>query len=163
MAGHGLSLSDTMQYANIQFALYREPPGPPPERRMVVMFAGEKYVSEFVTSFSETDSLTTTRGTHAFAHPRPPGSHIQGFMNLSLEQLWARHLEGELFLLDQHKIHVAPLSAELADDAARIERALRQQGAYVKAVPLFWLKAPYWFYVKRHRMVNKTIAQQRAG
>jgi hypothetical protein len=157
---HGLALIDSLQYGNIPFAIYREPPGPPPDRCMVVMFAGNKYVSEFCTQFSENESLTTTRGTHAFVHPRPAGMHIQGFANLSLELLWARHLEAELFLLDVRRISVTRLSAESQDPVVLIERALRQQGEFLKTVPLYLLKAPYWFYVKRHRMVNKTLAQQ---
>ena len=160
---HGLTLTDTLQYGSIPFAIYREPPGPLPERCMVVMFAGNKHVSEFCTQFSENESLTTTRGSHAFVHPRPAGMHIQGFMNLSLEQLWARHLEAELFLLEGRKVTVTKLPAELQDHVVMIERALRQQGEFIKRVPLYLLKAPYWFYVKRHRMVNKTVAQQFAA
>ena len=159
---HGLAQVEVMQYGQIPFALYREPPGPPPSRCMVVMHAGGRYVSEFCTQFSGHESLTTTRSASAFALPRPPGSHIQGFMNLSLELLWARHLEGELYLLDQRKIAVTPLPAELQDAVFLIERELREQGKFIKAVPLYLLKAPWWFYVRRHRMVNKTLAQQAA-
>lgn len=159
-AAHGLTLTEVLQYGNIPFGIYREPPGPPPDRCMVVMLSGDKYVSEFCTDFSPTESLTTTRGNHAFVHPRPPGSHIQGFLNLSLEQLWARHLEGELFLVDHRQLRPAPLPAQWQDAVVRIEHGLRRQGAHVKATPLFWLKAPWWFFVKRHGMTNRTIAQQ---
>ncbi len=160
LQAHGLSEIDILRYGSIPFAIYGEPPGPPPARHFVVMRTQEKFVSEFVTTFAEDVSLTTTRGNHAFAFPRPPGAYIQGFTGLNLEQLWAKHLEGELFLLDQVKIRVAPGRSGPVDHVARVERALRRQGAHIKSVPLYWLKAVYWMYWTRFRMTNKSVARQ---
>ena len=163
LVAHGLTHLDTLQYGSIPFALYGEPPGPPPERHFVVMRTQDKFVSEFVTTFSEDIALTTTRGNHAFALPRRPGAYIQGFTDLNLEQLWVKHLEGELFLLDRMKIKVGPANPGGTDHVARIERVLRLQGECIKSIPLYWLRSIYWFYWLRFRMVNKSLAQQHAA
>ncbi len=165
IANQGLSQTETLQFRSTAIALYAEPPGPPPERSFVVMLTNNKFVAEFDTHFTDEISLTTTRGTHAFSLPRPLGAYIQGFTKLTLEQLWAKHLEAELFLLDQVKIPVASDMAGVSANTVmeRMERDLRKQGACIRAVPLYWLKAIYWFYWTRFRMVNKTVAQQLAA
>jgi hypothetical protein len=81
-------------------------------------------------------------------------------MNLSLDELWTRHLEAEAFLLGPRKVQIGPLLTAAKTTAERVEFGVRRQTAYVKTVPLYWLKAPYWFWVYRHLMRNKTVAQQ---
>jgi hypothetical protein len=66
VSAHGLTPTDVMLYGNTSFVIFREPPGPAPERSMAVMYSGGKYVSEFCTNFSDDESLTTSRGNHGF-------------------------------------------------------------------------------------------------
>lgn len=160
IAAHGLTLTDALHYAQIPFAIFREPPGPPPERYFVVMLAGQKHVCDFVTNFSADTSLTTTQGSHAFMFPRPPGSFMQGFTKVTLEQQWAKHLEGELYLLEHKLVTGQPNPDETKDIALHIETAMRKQGALIKGIPFYWLRAIGWYFVTRHRMVNQSIAQQ---
>jgi hypothetical protein len=158
VAEHALVASEVLQYAQIPFAIYRWPEEPGhPERYLMVMMARGRYVCDLTTDFSDTESLTTVASADLFVHPRLPGAHAQGFPKATLQQLWLRHLESELYLLDQKKVTLGRREPDLL---THLEQTLRRQGEHIKATPLYWLKAPYWFYVKRHVMANKTVPQQ---
>jgi hypothetical protein len=158
IAAHELIASEVLQFSQIPFAIYRWPEEPgQPERYLMVMMARGRYVCDLTSDFSATESLTTVASADLFVYPRLPGAHAQGFPKASLEQLWLHHLESELYLLDQRKVTLGRREPDLL---THLEQTLRRQGEFIKATPLYWLKAPYWFYVKRHRMANRTVPQQ---
>lgn len=157
IARHQLTLTDVLQYGEIPFAVFRMGSAERTETYLVVMRAGGRFVCDLVTDFGERSSLTTARHNSAFVHPRPPGAHMQAFPKATLEQLLDHHLAAELYLLDQGLVTPGTLEPDLA---VRIERGLREQGAHIRRTPGFWWKAPWWFWVTRHRMGGKSVAQQ---
>lgn len=157
VAKHGLTLVDALQYSNIPFAVFRMPNEARVETYLVLMSAGGKVVCDFVTDFGPECSLTTCRHNSGFVNPRPPGAHMQSFPKATLEQLFDLHLAGELFLAERGLLVPGELDPDLAQ---RIERSLRRQGACLRKYPGWWWKAPWWFWVTRHRMNNRSLAQQ---
>lgn len=157
IARHGFTLADVLQYSDIPFAIFRLPNEARVETYLVVMRAAGKMVCDFVSDFGPNCSLTTCRHSNGFVHPRPPGAHMQGFPKATLEQLFDLHLAGELFLAENGLLEPGELEPDLA---VRIERGLRRQGAHIRSYPGFWWKAPWWFWVTRHRMNGRSLAQQ---
>ncbi|HYC70041.1 MAG TPA: hypothetical protein VEB66_02480 [Opitutaceae bacterium] len=160
IARHGLVLADVLQYSDIPFAIFRFPGQAESETYLVVMRGAQGLVCDLVTDFSEECSLSTCQHANGFIHPRPPGAHLQGFPKASLEKLYDRHLAGVLLLLESGRVTPGPLDPDLAQ---RIERGLRIQGAHIRATPGYWWKAPWWFWVTRMRMANRSVAQQLAA
>lgn len=154
---HGMAFVDVLQYANIPFAVFRMPNETRLETYLVVMRAGGKMVCDFVSDFGPECSLTTCRHGSGFVHPRPPGAYMQAFPRATLEELLDLHLAGELFLAERGLLVAGDVEPDLA---VRIERSLRRQGAYLRDYPGYWWKAPWWFWVTRHRMKNRGLAQQ---
>lgn len=154
---HQLVLVDVLQYGEIPFAVLRMSGGERVETYLVVMRAAGRFVCDLVTDFGPRSSLTTARHNSAFVHPRPPGAYMQAFPKATLEQLLDHHLAGELFLLEQGLVQPGPIEPDLAQ---RIEQGLREQAVHIRRTPGFWWRAPWWFWVTRHRMCGRSVGQQ---
>jgi hypothetical protein len=115
-------------------------------------------VFEFITWFGDDTALTTTTTALAFLFPRPPGSFLQSMITSDIEALWKYHLEGENFLLNEHGIKTSQVAT--TDAEYLITQELQTQGKYISKIPFFWLRAPYWFYIKRSRMRGISIRKQ---
>ena len=115
-------------------------------------------VFEFITLFGDDITLTTTTTASAFLFPRPPGSFLQSMITTDIEALWKYHLDGENFLLNEYGIK--PSQVATTNIEHLINQELQIQGKYISKTPLFWLKAPYWFYIKRSRMRGVSVRKQ---
>jgi hypothetical protein len=115
-------------------------------------------IFEFVTIFDDDNSLTTTASASAFLFPRPPGAFIQSMKTDDVEALWKYHLEGEDFLLNEHGV---PCSSVTNNDVEyRLNNWVQRQGRYIRKDRLFWIKAPYWFYIRRFKMLGVSVRKQ---
>lgn len=115
-------------------------------------------VFEFVTLFGDDITLTTTTTASAFLFPRPPGSFLQSMITTDVESLWKYHLDGENFLLNEYGIE--PSQVTTTNIEHLINQELQTQGKYISKTPFFWLRAPYWFYIKRFRMRGVSVKKQ---
>jgi len=99
LAAKGFRFANAYQFHSIRFGHWVQAGNLPPLRRLPVAqsLTGTNY--EFITKFSDEDSLTTTKTTAAFMFPRPFGSFLQSFPNASIEKLWDLHLRGEQYLI----------------------------------------------------------------
>ncbi len=114
-------------------------------------------IFEFVTLLSNDISLTTTVSSSAFLFPRFPGSFIQSKKTDSVQDLWQYHLEGENFLLNEYGIEPSIITSDME---YRLNEEIQTQGRYIRRIQFFWLKAPYWLYVHRFRMLGISIQKQ---
>lgn len=118
---------------------------------------GGKYAYDFLSNFSKDVGLTTasSKGGHMF--PRSPGSCVQTFSELNLDQLWDRHAEAERYLVDNCNVEMQNLDGPF--ESVFIEH-LRSQMQYVSSVKFWRLRAIYWFLTRSRRSHNLSIKQQ---
>lgn len=160
---------DSFRYRNMQLGVWRQNKTLEIERHYNLitssMSNGMKGIDrthnpkvfEFVTWFSNNTSLTTTVSSSAFLFPRPPGSFLQSKKTDSVEDLWQYHLEGESFLLNEYDIELSIITNDLE---YRINEYIQTQGRYVRKIPFFLIKAPYWLYVHRFKMLGVSVREQ---
>jgi hypothetical protein len=153
---HGLSNAGSFQYEATPFTVFHQVTDTTVFRAMVVMTSGGRQIVDFVTEFANDSSLTTSAGNGLGMFPRCEKSYSQGFPNAPIRALFQRHMDGEAFLLNTDRVQISPLTMSLLE---RLENGVRAQAALVGKTPLYWLKASYWFWVRRFLIANKTVEQ----
>jgi hypothetical protein len=114
------------------------------------------YHHEFVTLFEGGHLLTTASTPDSQLLPHPDGYYVQSFNGLSLDELLTRHAAAEYFLLHEGRLQQAPIARTFEDD---ISLALARQLAYIRHIPLWWLRGGYWFLVRKDSLHGKTLEQ----
>ncbi len=132
-------------------------PGSLPLHRVGLMRGPAGVVCEFITDFSDDNSLTTSRSRSAFMFPRRWGEFLQSFPRSTLDQLWNQHLQGVEFLTSREGIPVRECRGSYEE---RMRRAMSEQLAYIRSLPFWPVRGLYWFFVKRFLMQNKPIWEQ---
>ena len=114
-------------------------------------------VCEFITEFSDENSLTTTMTRAAFVFPRPFGSFIQSFPGAKPEELWRLHLEGEDYLTSKLAIRVEACQLPFLES---FKRGVIQNLSHVTSIRFWFIRGIYWFLVKRFLLHNRPISNQ---
>jgi len=109
------------------------------------------------TYFSDDVCLETSNSGQIGMFPRRPNKYAQSFPNVTPEELWRRHLEGEGYLLKRFKIDTKSLSFPCEQLALY---NIRLDIQYVRSIPLYPFRALYWCAVNRSRMANRSIQEQ---
>ncbi len=112
---------------------------------------------EFTTSFNRDGALdtSTTRASHFF--PPRPGVYRQSFSNLDAAQLWTRHQEALRHLAAESTIQMSPPTERIQ---TLVEQSVARQAGYVRSLPLWFLRGPYWYLVRRYRFHGISIEEQ---
>lgn len=126
-----------------------------PTYLLLLIVRGQR-VLNFATAFDKEYGLDTV-SMASEVYPAPPGHYKQTFSKLDLPQLYARHTEAARFLRTDGRLEFArtlpnSIAQAVSDDGKR-------QAAYVESMPLWPLRAPYWYYVRRLRLHNRTIEE----
>ena len=156
LQANGFRFHQSYQLHLVQIGIWTRGDQPPVRSFSVSRIMG-KTVFEFITEFSEDAGLTTTTTRAAFMFPRGKGGFMQSFPRASLAKLWKAHQQGEGFLLSERAI---PVSACHLPFEERATRGYIKQLSRVKALPLWPLRASYWFSAKRFLMANRPIWRQ---
>ena len=156
---NGFSFSGMFRYEQCTLIAFHQAGENSVRRWMMVILVQTNRVPDFYTEFSNTESLTTSGGNALGMFPRGPGSFAQGFPRCIVPELYRRHLEAESFLIQNGKVQCAPVTITLKE---RTERDIRAQARRVRETPLYWLRASYWFWIKRFLIANKPVAPRRA-
>ncbi len=115
---------------------------------------------EFVTLFrgqggNVLAGLTTSSVDDSLTLPSPPGHFIQAFGRLDRDGLLARHREGVALLQD--RMGLRPVNPTQGTREMIID-SIECQIAHVQRIPYWYLKGPYWYFIRRRRRVNRPIA-----
>jgi hypothetical protein len=156
------SFDDSLRYQNIEVGAWKQSNISTIQRQYIFTtspISASLKTFEFVTLFGDDVSLTTTVSVSAFLFPRPPGAFIQSMKTSDIESLWKYHLEGEIFLLNEHGVKKLPVTND-NDIEYLMNEWIQRQGKYICKTPFFWLKAPYWCYVRRYRMEGVSVKMQ---
>jgi hypothetical protein len=124
-----------------------------------IISAGHKTVvsHDLVTIFTSDMGLTTGDSRDGCLFPRPPGSYMQALTGAGLDERWQVHIEMEDFLI---KTGGAQLLREPPNFEESFVDAIRKQVSFVRSVPLWPLRAAYWFFVRRYLWRNKSVKVQ---
>lgn len=112
---------------------------------------------DFVTILGDQLGVTTGTSRDGQLLPQRPGSYIQTFSDLTVPQLYTRHLQAEQYL--SQRLGVAPDPRRI-DFAVELLSAVRQQMSHVRSLALWPLRMPWWYFVRRHRLHERSVIEQ---
>ena len=104
-----------------------------------------------------TCSLTTANAKVAFTFPRQPGAFMQSILFRPFFEVWQRHLEAEAYLRGHFNLPISRSTVSWRDDNLR---AIKAQMAYIRSLPLWFLRGPWWYFVTRNLRNNVSIEEQ---
>jgi hypothetical protein len=125
----------------------------------VQVIAKTTTVIEFVTTDVE-GSLTTTNAKDAQLFPNRPDGWQQQFSIAGASELWILHQEALEYLGQVAGFHPADQTGDLREDFAR---GMRSACQYVRSIPLWPLRVPYWYAWRRVARRNKSVRQLAEG
>jgi hypothetical protein len=114
-------------------------------------------VCEFITTFSDEISLTTTTTRAAFVFPRPFGSFLQSFPKAKPHDLWRAHLQGEDYLTSKLEVRVEECQLPFLDG---FKRDVIRKLSYVTSRRWWFVRGVYWYLIKRFLLHNRPIWNQ---
>ncbi len=118
---------------------------------------GGKVTCEFVTTLGEDGGLTTSNALDSVLFPSRPTHYTQAFDGAELSELYKQHEEALLFLLEKKKL--VPVDRQ-GETLAQIEESVQLQCAFIQSLPLWKFSGAYWYFVRRPRLKNKSIAER---
>ncbi len=121
----------------------------------IQVIAKSSTVIELVTTDADR-SLTTTNAKDAQLFPNRPDGWQQQFSIDSASELWDRHQDALEYLGQIAGFHPADHMGDLCEDFAR---GMQSSCDYVRSIPLWPLRVPYWYAVRRISRRNKSVRQ----
>jgi hypothetical protein len=116
-----------------------------------------KSLLDFVTQFERGVGLTTNNSKDGHVTHRPPGSYLQSFPNLSMDEILRHHDEMRQYLISAGGAEVLrrvrPFEEVFPEE-------IQRQTRYVRSLPLWTLRSVYRFYVTRYLWNNLSIRDQ---
>jgi hypothetical protein len=113
--------------------------------------------TDMVTDFADQISLTSNNNKAAQFSPWRPGRYQQTFSPVTLDELWAKHIEAENYLMDTG-------GSQLVQKEFNLEKeffdSCRRQNAYIRSIPFWYLKGAYWYFIRKNIWHNKSVRQQ---
>jgi hypothetical protein len=140
------------QFGSILVAVYHQENKP----RFFSFLFHQKLTFQIESYLEDLTILDTGTSGNGGLFPRP-GAYAQSLPNLSPQEAWQRHLEGEAHLSKKFGYVWIPLKKSYEQI---LPEAMRLRMKYNRS-QLFWpLRVLYRYFVTRHQIKNKTIVQQ---
>jgi hypothetical protein len=152
LASVGLEFRTSFQFGSIRVAVFQQ--GNQPRFFSFMFHQRLTYCAE--SYLDDLTCLDTCTSGDLGLFPRP-GSYAQSFPNLSPEEAWDRHLEGEAHLSRRFGYVWVPLT-KLYEDI--MLEAIRLRMRHNRGQSLWPLRVLYRYAVMRKRLANRTIAEQ---
>jgi len=108
------------------------------------------------TVFDE-GGLTTGTTKDGLTLPGRPRQWMQAFPIRNVAALWKEHIDAVVFLRDN--IGQRPSKQAISFEEEFIS-SVRGHTAYLRTIPFWFLRIPYWYFVRRPRLFNRTIREQ---
>ncbi|HID75814.1 MAG TPA: hypothetical protein EYP56_07435 [Planctomycetaceae bacterium] len=123
------------------------------------LIAGPRVEMDVVTVFDDR-GLTTGTTKDGQLLPARPGSWVQTFSVSTAEELWNHHVAGLEYIFETTGLRPGEPKRSLEEDFVR---AIVGQGEYIRSLPLWPLRIPIWYFLRRNVRHNKTIRQLMEG
>jgi hypothetical protein len=104
--------------------------------------------------------LTTGTTKDGLTIPGRPCHWMQAFPIRSASELWQRHDDALAYLRQTAGVLPGTQPIEFADEFVTNVRA---HVAYVRTIPLWFLRIPYWYFVRRTRLFGRSLREQLEG
>ena len=121
----------------------------------VYCLSNGKISRDFCTDLKE-GALTTGSSPDAGLFPHAPGDYAQTFPNCTIEEQWNWHIHALEYLTKNH-------GSKVAEDKKSFEESFREglktSVEHVVSIPFWPLRVPYWFFVRRKRVLGKTVSE----
>lgn len=124
---------------------------------LLISFIADKQVIDFVTVFNDHQTHTTTNSIDAFLFPAKPDCCREGIRSHKLEELYQLHQHSASLVQSHLNIRTSHVELEFLPTLCQ---NMRQQMQYIKSLPLYPLRALYWFFIQRKKLFGETIEQQ---
>ncbi len=116
----------------------------------------DKVHSEFVTTLSQESGLTTSNSVDSALFPQRPGHYVQVFGDADLDTLFRNHEAGLLHLRNAKGLEVQDHRKSTID---LVTDSVHRTMEHIQSIPLWKHKGAYWYFFRRPRMNNKSIAE----
>lgn len=116
-----------------------------------------KTLYDLVTVFNDRVDLTTGSTRDAQTIPKPPGHYGQSFDVNGPDALLNHHARAEHYLQTEGG---AQMSATDLDPAHAIQKSIQEQVTHVMGLPLWQVRGPIWYFVRRNRWHGVSIEEQ---
>lgn len=122
-----------------------------------IYVTASRRVTDLVTVLNEGAGLTTCDTRDAILWPLPPGNYKQAFSGKTADERWQLHREALDCLRDRLGLAVKSNSGSFQDAFAH---GVTEGVRHVRSLPLWPLRWPWWYFVRRCRLCNKTVREQ---
>lgn len=119
--------------------------------------AGNSITCEFVTTLSDDGGLTTSNNKDSSLLPQRPGHITQVFDGVDLSTLYEKHETGLIHLHERKHLSIVDPHRPTAE---LIAESVKKQTAYIKTLPFWKYRGAWWYFVRRPRMNNRSVADQ---
>lgn len=111
------------------------------------------------TYFDDVDCtcLDTSMSGSSGMFPTRPNQYQQSFPGATLDDLCLRHLEAEEYLIKKFNLRWKPLTLPYEEI---LLKAIRLRMQFVRSIPLYPIRALYWYAITRKKVANRSIQQQ---
>jgi hypothetical protein len=113
--------------------------------------------TDFATQLGGRNDVTTASSRDGLLWPLPVGVWKQAFPGKELDQLWLIHQEATRYVRGRSGVGFAQ---ETTDFPEALVGGIRREMEHVRSLPLWPLRLPYWYFVRRRRLLNKTVREQ---
>jgi len=119
----------------------------------IYLIQGAAQSMDWVTIFGDR-TLSTGGSRDGQLFPTVPGNWIQTFTSNDAVVLWEQHRAAMDWIQSTQG-----LSPDRGDEAFEdlFEDELRAQGAHIRSIPLWFVRIPFWYFVRRHTRHGKPI------
>ena len=89
--------------------------------------------------------------------PARPNAFRQSFPGATVDEVTQRHLEAEEHLIKKFNLRWKPLTLSYEEI---LIKAIRLHMQHVRSIPLYAVRALYWYAVSRRKIANRSVPQQ---
>lgn len=100
--------------------------------------------------------ITTGSRSDGLLFPNRATSWMQCFSTPSAVEQWKRHEEAVQYLQQSRGRRTDPQPGDVVAD---FTDAIANQGRFIRSIPLWWLRIPYWYFVRKNRRFNKPVSE----
>ena len=110
---------------------------------------------EIASSFGDGSRLATSSSRDAQLFPTRPNVWLQSFTVSSVDELWCHHQAAIQYLKETSERNIAEDDKTLAE---AMQETFQLQSRYLRSIPFWILRIPYWYFVRRFTLHGKPLA-----
>jgi hypothetical protein len=110
---------------------------------------------DIISNFDDGSRLATCSTRDAQLFPTRPHVWMQSFTASSADELWSHHQAAIQYLKETSERNIAEDDKTLAE---AMQETFQLQSRYIRSIPFWILRIPYWYFVRRFTLHGKPLA-----